>query len=105
MAVSTTTPGMQQAAGHLGNTQNVASRGVQTVGDALAALKGTWTGDASSAFDVSMKAWMDDCQFIVKKLGEMIEVMHGNRQVITSGESNNTQVASAIPVGPGLAGL
>ncbi|MGI5499187.1 WXG100 family type VII secretion target [Lentzea sp. CA-135723] len=104
-AVSTTTPGMQQAAGHLANTQSTARQGVQNVGDALAALKSTWTGDASIAFDSSMKAWMDDCQVIVTKLGEMIEVMNGNRQVITAGENANTEVAAAIPTGPGLDGM
>jgi WXG100 family type VII secretion target len=103
--VSTTTPGMQQAAGHLANTQSVARSGVQSVGDSLSALKSTWTGDASLAFDSSMRAWMDDCQFIVNKLGEMIEVMNGNRQVITAGEQANAETASQIPVGPGLTGL
>ncbi|MFI9005946.1 WXG100 family type VII secretion target [Actinosynnema sp. NPDC053489] len=103
--VSTTTPGMQQAAGHMANTQSVARNGVQTVGDSLAALKLTWTGDASMAFDSSMKSWMDDCQFIVNKLGEMIELMNGNRQLINAGEDANRAVASQIPVGPGLAGL
>ncbi|WP_082373264.1 WXG100 family type VII secretion target [Nocardia sp. NRRL S-836] len=103
--VSTTTPGMQAAAGHLGSTQSVAKNGVQTVSGALDTLKSTWTGDASAAFDTSMRAWMDDCTFIVNKLGEMIEVMNGNRQVITAGESSNTETASSIPVGPGLAGL
>ncbi|MFB9909019.1 WXG100 family type VII secretion target [Allokutzneria oryzae] len=103
--VSTTTPGMLKAAGHLANTQSVAKGGVSSVADALAALKSTWTGDASLAFDSSMKAWMDDCTFIVNKLGEMIEVMNGNRQVITAGEQDNTQIAGSIPVGPGLPGL
>jgi WXG100 family type VII secretion target len=103
--VSTTTPGMQQAAGHLANTQSVAKGGVQSVSDAIAALKSTWTGDASVAFDNSMKAWMDDCSIIVNKLGEMIEVMNGNRQAISAGESSNTETAGRIPVGPGLAGL
>jgi WXG100 family type VII secretion target len=96
---------MQQAAGHLANTQSVARSGVQSVGDSLSALKSTWTGDASLAFDSSMRAWMDDCQFIVNKLGEMIEVMNGNRQVITAGEQANAETASQIPVGPGLTGL
>lgn len=103
--VSTTTPGMQQAAGHLANTQSVAKSGVQSVGDTIAALRSTWTGDASIAFDTSMRAWMDDCRFIVNKLGEMIEVMNGNRQVISAGESSNAETAASIPVGPGLAGL
>jgi WXG100 family type VII secretion target len=103
--VSTTTPGMQQAARHLADTQGVARNGVTTVSDSLSALRSTWTGDASAAFDSSMRSWMDDCQFIVKKLGEMIDVMDGNRQAITAGEQDNVQQASQIPVGPGLAGL
>ncbi|MEV0058111.1 WXG100 family type VII secretion target [Saccharopolyspora sp. NPDC050389] len=103
--VSTTTPGMLQAAGHLANTQSMAKGGVQSVGDALAALKSTWTGDASMAFDSSMRAWMDDCQFIVNKLGEMIEIMNGNRQAITVGEQANAETAAGIPTGPGLQGL
>lgn len=105
MAVSTTTPGMQAAAGHLANTQSVAKGGVESVSGALASLKSTWTGDASMAFDSSMRAWFDDCQVIVNKLGEMIEVMNGNRKVIASGEEVNTQTATSIPVGPGLSGL
>ncbi|WP_165777681.1 WXG100 family type VII secretion target [Amycolatopsis antarctica] len=100
--VSTTTPGMQQAAGHMANTQATAKQGMSSVADSLAALKSTWTGDASIAFDNSMKLWMDDCSVIVQKLGEMIEVMHGNRQTITAGEQTNAEAAGNIPVGPGL---
>lgn len=103
--VSTTTPGMRQAADRLTSTQGVAKGGVQSVGDELAALKSTWTGDASMAFDSSMRAWMDDCQFIVNKLGEMIEIMNGNRQAITVGEQANVETAARIPAGPGLQGL
>jgi WXG100 family type VII secretion target len=93
---------MLQAAGHLANTQSVAKSGAQSVGDSLAALKSTWSGDASMAFDSSMQAWMNDCTIIVNKLGEMIELMNGNRQAITVGEEANTQVAANIPVGVGL---
>jgi WXG100 family type VII secretion target len=96
---------MLQAATHLGNTQSTARSGVSQVNEELALLRGTWTGDASAAFDRSMAAWLADCQVIIQKLGEMIEVMNGNRQVITAGEASNTEAAAGIPVGPGLQGL
>lgn len=105
MAVSTTTPGMQKAASFLGETAGVAKQGVQSVGDGLAALKSTWTGDASMAFDASMQRWMNDCKFIMDKLYEMVELMNGNRQVINAGEEANAQAATNIAVGPGLSGL
>ncbi|WP_170156033.1 WXG100 family type VII secretion target [Umezawaea tangerina] len=103
--MSTTTPGMLAAAGHLADTQSVAKKGVATITDSLTALKSTWIGDASTAFDSAMCAWMDDCKFIVGKLGEMIDVMNGNQKVIAAGEQANTQQASRIPTGPGLAGI
>ncbi|MFI5735654.1 WXG100 family type VII secretion target [Kribbella sp. NPDC051587] len=102
MAVSTTTPGMAQAAGHLATTQGVATNGLNNVNGELAELKATWTGDASAAFDNSMKAWQDDCQMIINKLREMQEVLHGNRKIITQGEQQNTQTAGQIPTGPGI---
>lgn len=105
MAVSTTTEGMQKAASFLGETAAVAKHGVQTVDGGLTALKITWTGEASVAFDSAMRAWINDCKFIMGKLTEMIEVMNGNRQVIAAGEQANTQIAAKIPVGPGLSGL
>lgn len=101
-SVSTTTPGMQQAAGHMQGTKATADSGVSSVAGALAALKATWKGEASGAFDGSMNAWLSDCRYISTKLNEMIEVMHRNRQVITSGEAYNTQAAAAIPVGHGM---
>ena len=100
--VSTTTPGMLQAASYFEGTQSVASGGIKTVSGELASLKSTWTGDASGAFDSSMQKWFEDCNVIINKLGEMVELMHGNRKIITEGESNNAHVAGAIPVGPGL---
>lgn len=103
--MSTTTPGMQQAAVHFASTHSMASSGVKGVADALAALKSTWSGEASLAFDGSMKAWMADCSFIMKRLESMIDLMHGNRKVIIEGESANTDLAKNIPVGPGLPGL
>ena len=103
--VSTTTPGMLATAGHLADTQGVAKNGVATITDSLSALKSTWTGDASLAFDSAMRAWMDDCQFIVQKLGEMIDVMNGNHKVIVAGEQANTEQASHIAAGAGLEGL
>ncbi|WP_405060773.1 WXG100 family type VII secretion target [Kribbella sp. NBC_01505] len=102
MEVSTTTPGMAQAAGHLATTEGVATNGLNSVNDILGQLRASWTGDASGTFDSSMKAWQDDCQMIINKLREMQEVLHGNRQVITQGESQNTQVATKIPTGPGI---
>lgn len=96
---------MLQAAGHLGSTQSVARNGMNTVSGALASLKSTWSGDASIAYDTSMKAWLDDCTLIVNKLGEMIEMMNGNRQVITAGEQANADTAARIPVGAGGGGL
>ena len=104
-SVQTTTPGMHAAAGHMGDTQSSTVAGVQSVRGALDGLRASWRGSASTKFDQSMNAWMSDCDFIIRKLGEMIEVMNGNRQVITSGEENNTQMAGNIPVGPGLGGL
>ncbi|ONI76978.1 hypothetical protein ALI144C_33195 [Actinosynnema sp. ALI-1.44] len=96
---------MMQAAGHLANTQSEANKCKQTVLDANAALMVTWTGAASIAYNKSIDRWVEDCNFIMHKLGEMIEVMNGNRKIITAGEQSNTETASNIPVGPGLAGL
>ncbi|HEX7305453.1 WXG100 family type VII secretion target [Lentzea sp.] len=103
--MSTTTPGMQQAEGYLASTQSTATKGVSQVREMLDVLRSSWTGDASGAFAKSMDDWLTDCRFISQKLGEMVELMKGNRQAITSGESTNVERASAIPVGPGLQGL
>ena len=103
--MSTTTPGMQQAEQHLASTQTTAKNGVRRVEQNLAVLRASWTGEASGKFDESMNAWFADCSVITLKLGEMIQVMRGNRQAITSGEAQNVNVASSIPVGPGLQGL
>ncbi|HEX7307618.1 WXG100 family type VII secretion target [Lentzea sp.] len=100
--MSTTTPGMHRAAIYLGDTQAVARRGISHVNDALSMLRGNWTGEASASFDRSMTSWMSDCQHIIQKLGEMIQVMESNRQVITAGERANADTARGIPTGPGL---
>ena len=49
-----------------------------------------------------MNNWMDDCNYIIGRLGDMIEMLDSNRHVITSGEANNNSIAHHIPVGPGL---
>lgn len=99
---STTTPGMQQAAGLMLNTQSVAKNGLQTVEGSLSTLMTSWRGEASTAFSKPMNDWVDDCSYIIGRLGDMIQLLDSNRQVITSGEANNAAVAAHIPVGPGL---
>ncbi|MET8759921.1 WXG100 family type VII secretion target [Lentzea sp. NPDC004782] len=102
---TTTTPGMHQAATYLGNTQSIARAGVNQVDQELSLLRSTWTGEASRTFHRSMDGWVSDCNYIIGKLGEMIEVMNGNRRVITNGEAYNNDLAARMPVGPGLEGL
>ena len=100
--MSTTAPGMLTAAGHMSDTRAIAQNGVDSVRRELGVLNGTWTGEANAAFDTAMNAWITDCETIVKKLDEMVELMHGNRKTITAGEQDNTHLASKIPTGPGL---
>jgi uncharacterized protein YukE len=102
---STTIEGMSMAEEHMQSAACVASAGRASVKDALAALNVTWTGDASSAFSTAMDHWLTDCAFIERKLIEMIQIMRENRGVIRAGEQTNIDTATAIPVGPGLAGL
>lgn len=99
---STSTPGMMRAAGILANTQGVAQNGVNSVDGALATLRSTWVGQTSTSFDVAMNKWLDDCYYIIGRLGDMIEMLDQNRNVIDSGEANNLAIANHIPTGPGL---
>lgn len=100
---STTLPGMQKAEGAMTTAQATAKSGVSNVQGQLSALKSTWTGDSSVAFDGSMTTWINDCNIIGNKLGEMIEIMRGNRQVISAGEEVNEDIARNLPVGAGMA--
>ncbi|GGU76780.1 WXG100 family type VII secretion target [Lentzea flava] len=104
-AVSTTAEGMHKAAGFLTETASTAKGALQSVGDGLAALKATWTGQASMAFDAAVQDWMSECKVIMDKLTEMIVIMQGNQKVIVSGEESNNQIAASIATGPGLSGL
>ncbi|MFD9698136.1 WXG100 family type VII secretion target [Lentzea sp. NPDC059081] len=104
-STSTTTPGMLTAAGYLTDTKGVASKGMATVHDQLAALSATWTGEAHMAFDSAMQEWFKDCKFIIDRLEDMIQLMHGNRKTIMTGEQANVDQVSQLQFGPGLAGL
>ncbi|MFD9698167.1 WXG100 family type VII secretion target [Lentzea sp. NPDC059081] len=96
---------MLTAAACLDETHHFVVRSMTMVGNAFATLKTTWTGEASDAFDSAMNDWIADCAFIAMKLGEMADIMNGNRQAIETGEQNNIAHACSLPTGQGLAGM
>ena len=101
--ISTTAPGMVQAANSMENTINQTNSSVATVSGSAATLRSSWQGDAGQSFNQAMVNWEQDSQNIVKALGSMVELLNGNRQTIVAGEQENTSVASQIPTGPGMA--
>ncbi|WP_166657976.1 WXG100 family type VII secretion target [Actinokineospora alba] len=101
--MSTTTAGMLKAAEYLEAMQANVRKGIQDVDTELAVLNAAWTGSASLQFQAAMQAWKDDCQKIHDKLGQMVDMMHGNRKSIMTTEESMTEAArGVVPVGPGL---
>lgn len=93
---STTLPGMQQARSAMENTISTTKTGVGNVQSAVAQLKSVWAGEAGSSFDYAMLAWVDDCGQITKALGDMVNLLQGNAQIISRGEQSNADVAAQI---------
>jgi WXG100 family type VII secretion target len=93
---STTTPGMQQAAGAMQNASDITRNGVNTVQGETQTLWSVWAGEAGSSFDYAMQAWVSDCQAIDQALRQMVELLQGNAVVITKGEASNSDAAAQV---------
>ena len=101
--ISTTAPGMAQAATSMEATVQHTDSARTRVESTVDSLLTSFTGDqAAPEFKRAMDAWSADTQSINNSLRQMIEVLHGNRQTIVSSEQAAGDVAHSIPVGPGM---
>jgi WXG100 family type VII secretion target len=103
--LSTTAEGMHSAEQRLQQTLTTTNTHMNSVRAELAYLRSTWQGTASAQFSSSMEGWEQQCNLIMRKLGEMVQLMQGNRKTITSGEDNNMNIASGMNVTAGLPGF
>lgn len=100
---STDTQGMRTAAGYIATTASNLQGQLSTVESAVSSLRSTWAGETARTYGTAIGAWLDEGHRIINLLSQMVEVLDGNRQVITSGEASNQTIAARIPSGSGLA--
>lgn len=104
--ISTTSEGMQRAAGYCAEAYFSAKNGVGDVQTALAELKRTWVGDTSEIFNNAMNAWFGDANMIISKLYELTDLLDGSRDIIQKREAENAATAGSLNIGgPGLPGM
>jgi len=101
--VQTSEQGMQAAAQEFSNRATQFNGNLQSINSQMAALQGTWTGDASKGFNTAMDSWERSFQKVINELITMLDVMG----VTTKGyiEAENTAASTAQSFASALPGV
>jgi len=94
--VQTSQPGMQAAGQEFANRATEFTGLLKNVNTNMASLQGSWTGQASGAFNQAMDNWENSFKKVIDELIRMLDVMGATSTTYSQAEDDAAKTASSF---------